>query len=275
MPSTFLDDRGVLRVSGAEARGFLQGLFTCDVERVAPGSPAFGALLTPQGKIIVDFILTEQGDAFWLDVPAQLAADLLKRLRLYRLRAQIELVDLSETMGVQALWGGEPLPAGAQRDPRHPGLGARLIAERATLAASPGDCAAYEAQRIACGIPQGGADFAYGEAFPHEANMDLIGGVDFKKGCYVGQEVVSRVHHRGTARRRILPAAFAAVAPAAGTPVLAGETEVGALGSTAGAHALASIRLDRAEDAKAAGTPLSAGGIALTLGALPSRAPQG
>jgi len=275
MPSSFLDDRGVLRVSGAEARGFLQGLFTCDVERVAPGNPAFGALLTPQGKIIVDFVLTEQGDAFWLDVPAPLAADLLKRLRLYRLRAQIELSDLSETMGVQALWGEETLPAGAQPDPRHPGLGARLIAERATLAASPGDCAAYEAQRIACGIPQGGADFAYGEAFPHEANMDLIGGVDFKKGCYVGQEVVSRVHHRGTARRRILPAAFAAVAPAAGTPVLAGETEVGALGSTAGAHALASIRLDRVEDAKAAGTPLSAGGIALTLGALPSRAPQG
>jgi len=275
MPSSFLDDRGVLRVSGAEARGFLQGLFTCDVERVAPGNPAFGALLTPQGKIIVDFILSAQDDAFWLDVPAPLAADLLKRLRLYRLRAQIELSDLSETMGVQALWGEETLPAGAQPDPRHPGLGARLIAERATLAASPGDCAAYEAQRIACGIPQGGADFAYGEAFPHEANMDLIGGVDFKKGCYVGQEVVSRVHHRGTARRRILPAALAGAAPAPGTPVLAGETEVGTLGSTAGAHALASIRLDRAEDARAAGTPLSAGGIALTLGALPSRAPQG
>ena len=275
MPSSFLDDRGVLRVSGAEARGFLQGLFTCDVERVAPGNPAFGALLTPQGKIIVDFILTEQDDAFWLDVPATLTADLLKRLRLYRLRAQIELSDLSETMGVQAIWGAEPPPAGAQPDPRHANLGARLIAERATLAASPGDRAAYEAQRIACGIPQGGDDFAYGETFPHEANMDLIGGVDFKKGCYVGQEVVSRVHHRGTARRRILTATFAAEAPAPGTPVLAGEAEVGTLGSTAGAHALASIRLDRAEDAKAAGTPLSAGGIALTLGALPSRASQG
>jgi len=275
MPSSFLDDRGVLRVSGAEARGFLQGLFTCDVERVAPGNPAFGALLTPQGKIIVDFILSEQDDTFWLDVPAPLAADLLKRLRLYRLRAQIELSDLSETLGVQAIWGEEPLPAGAQPDPRHPGLGARLITDRATLAKNPGDRPAWEAQRIACGIPQGGADFAYGEAFPHEANMDLIGGVDFKKGCYVGQEVVSRVHHRGTARRRILPAALAGAAPAPGTPVLAGETEVGTLGSTAGAHALASIRLDRVEDAKAAGTPLSAGGIALTLGALPSRAPQG
>jgi len=275
MPSTFLEDRSILRVSGAEARAFLQGLFTCDVERVAPGNPAFGALLTPQGKIIVDFILTQQDDAFWLDVPAPLAADLLKRLRLYRLRAQIDLSDLSETMGVRAIWGQEPPPAGAQPDPRHPGLGARLIAERATLAASPGDRAAWEAQRIACGIPQGGADFAYGEAFPHEANMDLIGGVDFKKGCYVGQEVVSRVHHRGTARRRILPAEMAGQAPAPGTPVLAGDTEVGTLCSTAGPHALASIRLDKADDAKAAGTALTAGGIALTLGALPSRPPQG
>ena len=274
MPSSFLDDRGVLRVSGAEARAFLQGLFTCDVERVAPGTPAFGALLTPQGKIIVDFILSQQDDAFWLDVPAPLAADLLKRLRLYRLRAQIELSDLNETLGVQAIWGEETLPAGAQPDPRHPGLGARLIADRATLAENPGERAAFEALRIACGIPQGGADFAYGEAFPHEANMDLLGGVDFKKGCYVGQEVVSRVHHRGTARRRILTAELAGPAPAPGTPVLAGETEVGTLCSTAGAHALASIRLDRAQEARDAGTPLPAGGIALTLGALPSRAPS-
>ena len=275
MPSSFLDDRGVLRVSGAEARGFLQGLFTCDVERVAPQNPAFGALLTPQGKIIVDFILSEQDDAFWLDVPAPLAADILKRLRLYRLRAQIELSDLSETLGVQAIWGEATLAAGAEPDPRHPGLGARLIADRATLAKNPGDRAAYEALRIACGIPQGGADFAYGEAFPHEANMDLIGGVDFRKGCYVGQEVVSRVHHRGTARRRILTAAFAAEAPAPGTPVLAGEVEVGTLCSTAGPHALASIRLDRAQEARDAGTPFTAGGIGMMLGALPSRAPQG
>ena len=264
-----------MRVSGAEARGFLQGLFTCDVERVSPGAPAFGALLTPQGKIITDFIVSQQGDAFWLDAPRELTADLLKRLRLYRLRAQIDLADLSEAMGVLAVWGDAPAPEGAQPDPRDPRLGVRCIMERAALTSDPDARLAYEAQRIACGIPEGGQDFAYGEAFPHEANMDLIGGVDFKKGCYVGQEVVSRVHHRGTARRRILTAALAGPAPAPGTLVLAGEIEVGTLGSSAGAQVLASIRLDRAQDASAVGTQLTAGGVPLTLGALPSRAARG
>ena len=275
MPSTFLEDRGLVRVSGDEARGFLQGLFTCNMERVAPGASAFGALLTPQGKIITDFIVSQEGDAFWLDAPRTLTADLLKRLRLYRLRAQIELTDMSEAMGVEAIWDEAALPAGVSPDPRHPGLGARRILERTTLAGLPDQRAAYEARRIACGIAQGGADFAYGEAFPHEVNMDLIGGVDFKKGCYVGQEVVSRVHHRGSARRRIVPVEFAGRAPALGAPVLAGEVEIGTLGSSAGPHALASIRLDKADDASAAGTPLTAGGLSLTLGPLPSGAPQG
>ncbi len=274
MPSTFLGDRGLLRVSGADARSFLQGLFTCDLERVAPGAPAFGALLTPQGKIITDFIVSQQGENFWLDAPRALVADLLKRLRLYRLRAKIELEDLSETMGVAAIWD-ESSPAGAAPDPRHAGLGARLIAERAALASHPDNRAAYEAHRIACGIPQGGVDFVYGDTFPHEANMDLIGGVDFKKGCYVGQEVVSRVHHRGTARRRILPVRFNGEAPPPGTHVLAGEMEVGTLGSSVAGHGLASIRTDRAHDAKVAGTPLTAGSEPMTLGELPSDARQG
>ncbi len=275
MPSTFLADRGLLRVSGSEARTFLQGLFTCDLERVAPGAPGFGALLTPQGKIITDFIVSQQGDGFWLDTPRALAADLLKRLRLYRLRAAIDLSDLSETMGVAAIWDEQPLPAGAEPDPRHPGLGARLIAERAALASLPEARATYDARRIACGVPEGGRDFAYGDTFPHEANMDLIGGVDFKKGCYVGQEVVSRVQHRGTARRRILPVSFDGEAPPPGTHVLAGEMEVGTLGSALAGHGLASIRIDRAHDASVAGTPLTVGVLPLTLGELPSRAPQG
>ncbi len=274
MPSTFLEDRGLVRVSGSEARGFLQGLFTCNLERVAPGAPGFGALLTPQGKILVDFIISQEGEAFWLDAPLTLAADLLKRLRLYRLRAQIDLTDMSEAMGVAAVWG-EAAPPGAEPDPRQPGLGARLIGERAALAALPDQRAAYEALRIACAVAKGGVDFAYGDTFPHEANMDLVGGVDFKKGCYVGQEVVSRVHHRNAARRRILPVKFDAPAPAPGTPVLAGEIEIGTLGSSVAGHGLASIRTDKAQDAAAAGTPLTAGGVAVTLGPLPSGAQQG
>ena len=280
MPSTFLDDRGLVRVSGSEARGFLQGLFTCDMEKVAPGAPGFGALLTAQGKIIVDFFVHQQGEnTFLLDAPQSLLAQLLKLLRLYRLRAVVEIEDVSAAMGVAAIWDEAP-PAGAEPDPRHPGLGARLTGERAALAALPVERSAYDARRIACGVPEGGRDFPYGDTFPHEANMDLVGGVDFKKGCYVGQEVVSRVQHRGTARRRILQVSFDGEALAPGTPIRAGETEVGVLGSSVAGHGLASIRTDRAHDASVAGTPLTLGTLPMTLGALasgalPSGAQQG
>ena len=265
MASAYLEDRGVLEVRGAEARDFLQGLVTCDLKRVAPGAPRFGALLTPQGKIIIDFIVSETADrgGFRLDAPRALLPDLLKRLRLYRLRARIELVDVSDAWGVAAFWDGEKAPAGAEPDPRHPELGLRLIAPRADLATIPGDPAAYEARRIACGVPRGGVDFAYGEAFPHEVNMDLLAGVDFDKGCYVGQEVVSRVQHRGTARRRIMQVSVAGEAQA-GALVHAGEIEVGTLGSRSGALALASLRLDKVEDARARGLALRAGDAVVT-----------
>ena len=120
----------------------------------------------------------------------------------------------------------------------------------------------YEAHRIALGVPRGGLDFIYGDAFPHEADMDQLDGVDFDKGCYVGQEVVSRMEHRGTARNRIVPVAADGFAPDAGVPVMAGDKQVGMMGSAAGGRGLAMLRLDRVADALAAGTPLIAGGIA-------------
>ena len=265
MPSAYLEDRGVLLVRGADARDFLQGLVTCDMRLVTPGEPRFGALLTAQGKIIADFIISATDEtSFRLDCPRALSADLLKRLRLYKLRAKVEVEDASDRLGVAAFWGADA-PAGAIPDPRHGDLGLRLIGVRAELSGAAGDAAAYEALRIACGVPQGGADFVYGDAFPHDVNMDLIGGVDFKKGCYVGQEVVSRVQHRGTARRRILLLRLDGPAPARGTPVLAGETDVGTLGSSSGRSALASLRTDKIEDARAAGVALTSGGIGVRL----------
>ncbi len=148
-------------------------------------------------------------------------------------------------------------------DPRAPGLGERvLLAEAPAALASDRD--AYEAHRIALGAPAGGIDFAYGDTFPHDANLDLLRGVDFEKGCYVGQEVVSRVQHRGTARRRIVRVSLDDAA-APGTPVMAGEVVVGTLGSVAGRDALASLRLDKIEDAKVAGVPLEAGGVRMAV----------
>ena len=275
MKAVMLQDRGVVRVSGPTARAFLDGLVTADMAMVAPDHAGFAALLSPQGKILFDFIVAGDGaDGFLLDVPRDLAAGLAARLKFYRLRAKIEIEDVSDKFVVLAVWDGLPDIDGTRlfADPRLPTLGHRAIvpAEAAAgILASPGmepsDTAAYEAHRIAHGVPQGGADFAYGDAFPHEADMDQLAGVDFGKGCYVGQEVVSRMQHRGTARTRTVPVAITGPAPAPATPVMAGERTIGRMGSHAGDHGLAMLRLDRVADAMAAGLPLIAGEATLTL----------
>ena len=151
-------------------------------------------------------------------------------------------------------------------DPRDPRLGSRAILARPDAAAIGSEHAGeYEALRIATAAPKGGVDFAYGDAFPHDANFDLLHGVDFDKGCYVGQEVVSRMQHRGTARKRVARVKLAGPAPAPGTPVLDRELAVGTLGSSSGREALALLRLDRVEEAKAAGRTLGAGGVGIAL----------
>ncbi len=268
MPISFLSDRAVLRVSGAEARHFLHNVVTCNVETLEQGGARFGALLTPQGKIISDFLVhlpVGEPEIFLLDVPRALAGDLIKRLTLYRLRAKIDLV-LGEGLAIAAAWGDASLPEGvdAFADPRLPALGYRLLLSRAEAEVLEGDSAAYEAHRISLGIPKGGADFVYGDAFPHETDMDQLDGIDFKKGCYVGQEVVSRMQHRGTARTRTVMATFDA-APEAGAEIFAGEKPVGRIGSSAHGHGIALARLDRVADARAAGLPLMAAGVEVVL----------
>jgi tRNA-modifying protein YgfZ len=278
MQAALLPDRGVVKVVGDDAHKFLNGLITSDIAKVAPGQPCFAALLTPQGKIIVDFILAEappaDGGGFFLDCPRALAAALVQRLNFYKLRAKLVIEDLSETLGVLALWDGvgNTEYGLCYADPRLPELGARcmlpphLAAEAAAdLGAELVEPATYEAHRITHGIPRGGLDFIYGDAFPHEADMDQLGGVDFDKGCFVGQEVVSRMEHRGTARSRIVPVVYEDFAPEAGISVTAGDKPVGTLGSTARGRGLAMLRLDRAAEALAAGQPLLAGGIELQL----------
>jgi folate-binding protein YgfZ len=271
MGACVLADRGIVRVAGAGARAFLQGLVTCDMDKVSETDAAYGALLSPQGKILFDFFIAQKGgDDFWIDTPAALAGDLCKRLGFYRLRAKLVIENKSDDhdgMKLAAFWDGAKPPQTAMLgfvDPRHPRLGTRSF-----MPAFPvgilADSESYEAHRIRLGVPKGGVDFAYGESFPHEANLDRLHGVDFKKGCYVGQEVVSRVEHRGTARKRLVPVTFAGGALAPGTPVTAGETVLGSMGSSIAGAGLAMLRLDKVEDARAAGLAVHAGATALTL----------
>jgi hypothetical protein len=278
MQAALLPDRGVVKVDGDDARKFLNGLVTSDIAKVTPEAASFTALLTPQGKIIVDFILAEappaDGGGFFLDCPRALAPTLLQRLNFYKLRAKVLIEDLSETLGVLAVWDGAAATEYGlcYADPRLPALGLRCMLPphlaanaAADLGAELVEPAAYEAHRIALGVPRGGLDFMYGDAFPHETDMDQLGGVDFDKGCFVGQEVVSRIEHRGSARTRVVPVAFDGFAPEAGTPVSAGERAVGTLGSSAQGRGLALLRLDRTADALAAGEPLASAGVELRL----------
>ena len=269
MGSAVLPDRGVIKLTGEDAEKFLQGLVTQDVAAASGDAAGFAALLTPQGKIVADFFMialpAAAGGGIALDVPLQLASDLARKLTFYRLRAKVVIEDLSSQLGVTALWDETPAPEASlavARDPRHPGLGRRAIGPRG--AADAADLAAYEALRISLGIPEGGKDFAYGDAFPHEVDMDQLAGVAFDKGCFIGQEVVSRMQHRGTARTRIIPVAFDGVPPPAETEVTAGDKLIGAMGSGLPGRGLARLRLDRIADAMAAGEPLVAAGVVLT-----------
>jgi tRNA-modifying protein YgfZ len=276
MKAAFLPDRGVVKVSGEDARGFLNGLVTTDVTRLEPGAGRFGALLTPQGKIIVDFLITEatagQGGGFLIDCPRALAGGLATKLGFYKLRAKVAVEDLSDSLGVMAAWDGELAmrPDLTFADPRGGALGWRILAPEELkqkiadlIGADLVDSADYEAHRIGCGAPRGGLDFIYGDAFPHETNMDRLNGVDFDKGCYVGQEVVSRMQHRGTARTRTIRVTLDGPRPEPGAAILAGDKPVGTMGSAAGQNGLALIRTDRVSDALSAGLGLTAGGLAI------------
>jgi folate-binding protein YgfZ len=278
MKAAFLPDRGVVKVSGEDARNFLNGLVTTDVALLRPGLGRFGALLTPQGKIIVDFLITEapfgRSGGFLIDCPRALAQSLADKLGFYKLRAKVAVENLSDSLGVLAAWDGDPAvrPDLTFADPRNATLGWRILVPAELeqkvadlIGADLVDSSAYDAHRIAAGVPRGGLDFIYGDAFPHETNMDRLHGVDFDKGCYVGQEVVSRMQHRGTARTRTVRIVLEDFSPEPGTAIVAGDRPVGTIGSTAGHNGLALIRIDRAADALAAGTPLTSGGLAIRL----------
>ncbi|QKV18460.1 YgfZ/GcvT domain-containing protein [Oricola thermophila] len=265
MPLHFPKGRSVISVTGEDAEHFLQNLVTCDVTTIPAGSARACALLAPQGKVMFDFLIMPDGDGGYLiDIDGRLAADFLRRLTMYKLRAKVEIAEADESLAAIS-WQDDSTTGGRIfADSRFP---AELGVSRHYGAApeSADDAAEWTALRIAHGIAESGSDFEAGDAFPHDISLDQTGGVDFRKGCYVGQEVVSRMQHRGTARRRIVIVQAETALPASGTALEAGGKTVGHLGSVAGNKALAIVRLDRAKAAMDAGTPITAEGLAVTL----------
>jgi hypothetical protein len=269
--ASVLSSRAALKIGGADVGKFLQGLITNDIGKVHGANAIHAGLLSPQGKILFDFFIAADGDGFLVDVAREKARELAQRLGFYRLRAAVEISE-DASREVAACWGGAPAHPGGTivyADPRLPTLGYRAFLAEGTSPAELGCEAAteqaYHAFRISQGVPEGGRDFAFGDVFPHEALFDQLNGVDFKKGCFVGQEVVSRMEHRGTARKRILPIEGGEALPAPGTSIEAGGAAVGTLGSVSGMSGLALIRLDRVEEALARGETLAAGGIRITI----------
>lgn len=265
-----LPDRGVVSLIGPDASQFLQGLITNDMATLENGAAAIHAgLLSPQGKILFEFFVAQIPGGFALEIAQEKIADFVKRLTMYKLRADVTIRDASTNFQVLALWGldanspGETANTVSFEDPRLPALGRRILAEARFASdiasatngvdSEPED---YHTHRIELGVPEGGKDFLFGDTVPHEADFDLFHGVSFTKGCYVGQEVVARMQNKSIIRKRVV--SIAAAAPlASGADILLGDVVIGRIGSVAGARGLALMRLDRAAEAVDKGIELT------------------
>jgi folate-binding protein YgfZ len=267
------EDRGVLRISGPDARTFLQGLVSNDVTRATAERAIYAALLTAQGKFLHDFFIVERDGALCLDAEAPRLADLQRRLSLYKLRSKVAIEPAPELAvallygdGAAPLLGLEPEPGSARTvaagggavlvyvDPRLAELGVRAILPRdavaaiATLGFAAGTVADYESRRLAAGVPDGSRDLPVEKAILLENGFDELHAIDWQKGCYMGQELTARTKYRGLIRKRLLPVGIDGPLPPPGTPVMAGDKEAGEMRSAAGDRGLAMLRLDCLEN---------------------------
>jgi len=243
-----LDGRALISVSGAGWRDFLQGLVTQDVSTLEGGGLRYGALLAPQGRLLFELFLHGRGEGVLIEVAADRRDDLLARLKLYRLRAKVELEAVEG--GVFALWDGPGAPGWAP-DPRLAELGFRAAGEAPP---APGaisvDADAYDAHRLALGVYDELRDGGTDKLYPIELNFDLLSGIDFKKGCFVGQETTSRMKRRAAVKSRAVPLKIDGAIPTTGAEVLAGQLRAGEVLSARPGLALALMRLDRAAGAE-------------------------
>lgn len=253
-------------MTGEDSETFLQNLITTDLDSLERHDLKPGALLSPQGKILFEFLVSRSDDGFRLDTLQASADDLLKRLTLYKLRAKLQIAVDSEPL-VQGSWetdSGRSQNDSTLHDRRFPDA---LNVQRhyGGISDATGDANAWTMLRIVHGVAEAPLDYQLGDAFPHDVNLDQTGGLSFRKGCFVGQEVVSRMQHRGTARRRMLIATALSDLPATGTTITANGRDIGTLGSVAGNAGLALARIDRVKEAVDSGTPILAGEVAVHL----------
>lgn len=279
-----LEERGILTISGEDKRAFLQGLISNDIEKVTDETAIYAAMLTPQGKYLFDFMIAKQGERLLLEVEAGRLQALSQRLTMYKLRAKVDITDVSEDFKALALPGDagrmafdlpERLGAAvgfdggvAFVDPRLSDLGARAFLPRSIVPAALADkglkCADiddYHALRLQLGVPEGSQDLAVDKATLLESGFEELNGVDFAKGCFVGQELTARMKYRALVKKRLMPIAFDGTPPAAGTTIKAGEREIGEVRSAENGWGLALLRLDRLADVQAQGQELRADGI--------------
>ncbi len=270
-----LTARAVIRWRGAETAGWLTAIVTQTTTPARPGAPAFCALLSPQGKVLADFVLwAPTPDTLYADVAGGLADELMRRLSLYRLRAKVEITPQPGAAVAQILEGDAPQTGvdDLADDPRTPLLGRRMFArDGAELAAALTaddllELQAYHARRARVGVAEIGIDYQPDTVWPTDVGFDLLNGVDYRKGCFIGQEVASRMKRKGGVRRRPMVAATGASAHAA---VLADDQEIAAMGVPVDGFAPAIVRLDRLADAAAGSRPLSAQGHPVQLAPCP------
>ena len=272
-----LEDRGLLAVEGPDGRAFLQGLISNDIEKAGPERVIWAALLTPQGKFLHEFfVFSPEPGILLLDCEAARLADLKKRLSLYKLRSDVTLTDVTDSHCAAVFFGegaleALELPAEAGRakgdgpnqvavDPRHPGLGARGVFKRPDgqtppdLAGfAPGDRSDYDRLRISLGVPDGSRDLEVEKSILLENGFDELHGIDWDKGCYMGQELTARTRYRGLVKKRLLPVSFEGPAPAPGTQVTRDGKDAGTVRSSAGERGLALLRLEHLDGALLAG----------------------
>jgi folate-binding protein YgfZ len=278
---TLLENRGLLHIFGADATEFLQGMISNDIDLVTPEKSVYAALLTPQGKFLFDFfVLRDQaGTGYLLDCDGARLPDLQKRLSMYKMRADVTLEDASADLALVACYGddhsgltnGGDDTAGSTSaygsgilfvDPRLAGLGVRIVLPRSDMEASlsaagfvKASLEDQEAHRLSLGVPEAGRDVLIEKSFPLECNFDEMNAVSYTKGCYVGQEMTARTHHRATLKKRLLPVKITGHMPVAGTPIIHNEREVGEMRSGQGGQGIALIRLEYLSSTDAASQP--------------------